>query len=268
MHGRKIAVRKIFFYMVLVSCSIIWVAPILIAFDKSFMINGLKNYWFVLTYEKIKYYQVIANSMIVAVSCAFIVGLVTTLGGYAFSKMHFRGNNILYLMILSCLAVPVAAVTMPLFVTIKRMHLIDTRLGLIIPLVAFNAPMMLMMVKNYFDSIPNELLESAKIDGASSLSVYRHIMMPLSGPILANVLVLTFIYTWNDYLIPLLVVRTNPRYTVTLAAQYFMSTTFQSPTDVARIYAAMLLLTVPSIIVYLFSQKYLQAGITAGAVKG
>jgi raffinose/stachyose/melibiose transport system permease protein len=69
-------------------------------------------------------------------------------------------------------------------------------------------------------------------------------------------------------LIPLLVVRTNPRYTVTLAAQYFMSTTFQSPTDVARIYAAMLLLTVPSIIVYLFSQKYLQAGITAGAVKG
>ena len=87
-------------------------------------------------------------------------------------------------------------------------------------------------------------------------------------PIIANVLVLTFIYSWNDYLIPLLMVRSDANYTVTLAAQYFVSGTFQSPSEVARIYAVMILLTLPSIVVYLTSQKWLVSGITAGAVKG
>ncbi len=260
--------KKTVFYIVLFLFALIWIAPIATAFEKSMMINGLGNYRYILTYEKINYFHVVGNSLTVAVSSALTIGVITTLGGYAFSKMKFHGQKLIYLMILACLAVPVASVTMPLFFTIKRLRLIDTHLGLIIPLVAFNAPMMLMMVKNYFDGIPNELLESAQIDGASSFHIYRNVMIPLSGPVLANVLVLTFIYTWNDYLIPLLVVRTNPKYTVTLAAQYFMSTVFQSPTDVARIYAAMLLLTIPSIIVYLFSQKYLQVGITVGAIKG
>jgi len=86
--------------------------------------------------------------------------------------------------------------------------------------------------------------------------------------IIANVMVLTFIYSWNDYLIPLLVMRNEQNYTVTLAAQYFVSSTYQSPEDVARIYAVMLLLTLPSILVYLFSQKFLVVGIASGSVKG
>ncbi len=93
-------------------------------------------------------------------------------------------------------------------------------------------------------------------------------MVPLSVPMIANVLVLTFIYSWNDYLVPLLVMRSEENYPVTLAAQYFMSSTYQSPVDVARIYAVMILLALPSILVYLASQKFLVAGITAGAVKG
>ncbi len=128
--------------------------------------------------------------------------------------------------------------------------------------------MMLLMTKNYFDSIPDELLESARIDGASSFGIWYEFMLPLGKPIIANVMVLTFIYTWNDYLVPLLVLRSEENYTVTLAAQYFMSSTYQSPEDVARIYAVMMLLTLPSILVYLFSQKFLVSGITAGSVKG
>ena len=128
--------------------------------------------------------------------------------------------------------------------------------------------MMLLMIKNYIDTIPDELLESARIDGASSFCIWLEFMVPLSGPIIANVLVLTFIYSWNDYLVPLLVMRSEENYTVTLAAQYFVSSTYQSPADVARIYAVMMLLTLPSIIVYLFSQKFLVGGITSGSVKG
>lgn len=255
-------------YTVFILCSLIWLLPIITAFVKSFQINGLGNYKYVLTYEKISYFRVVFNSMLIAVSSALIVTVITTLAAFAFSKMKFAGRKILYGAVLACLAVPVAAVTSPLFATIKNFGLLDRHMGVIIPLVAFNAPMMLLMIKNYFDTIPDELLESARIDGAASFRIWYEFMIPLSIPIIANVLVLTFIYSWNDYLVPLLVMRSEENYTVTLAAQYFVSSTYQSPADVARIYAVMMLLTLPSIIVYLFSQKFLVGGITSGSVKG
>lgn len=255
-------------YIVLALVVILWIAPIYVAVTKSFNIDGLGNYLYVLSYEKISYFQVVFNSFFIAVCTSVVVSIITSLAGFAFSKMDFPGKKPLFVLILACLAVPIAAVTMPMFNTIKNLGLMDTHAGVILPLVAFNAPMMLLMIKSYFDGIPNELLESATIDGASRFHIYRSIMLPLSVPILANVLVLTFIYSWNDYLVPLLVMRSESKYTVTLAAQYFMSSTYQSPADVARLYAVMMLLTLPSIFVYLFSQKYLHAGITSGAVKG
>lgn len=255
-------------YFALIITMLIWISPIWVAVTKSFHINGLKNYAYVLTYEKISYLKVIFNSMFISITTAIIVAMITSLGGYAFSKMQFKGKNVIFTMILACLAIPVAAVTMPLFSTINNLKLIDSYGGVILPLIAFNTPMMLLIIKNYFDGIPTELLEAARIDGASKFQIYYKVMIPLSVPILANISVLTFVYSWNDYLVPLLVMRSETNYTVTLAAQYFMSSTYQSPEDVARIYAVMILLTIPSIIVYLFSQKYLQAGVTTGAVKG
>ncbi|HIV38644.1 MAG TPA: carbohydrate ABC transporter permease [Candidatus Blautia stercorigallinarum] len=255
-------------YLVLLIFAAIWILPLIIAVVKSFTINGFGNYAYVLNYDKINYFRVIFNSMTIAVTSAVVVTLITALAAYAFSKMKFPGSRIIYGAILACLAVPVAAVTSPLFATIKNMGLLDHHLGVIIPLIAFNAPMMLLMIKNYFDTIPDELLESARIDGASRFRIWYVFMVPLSVPMIANVLVLTFIYSWNDYLVPLLVMRSEENYPVTLAAQYFMSSTYQSPEDVARIYAVMILLALPSILVYLVSQRFLVAGATAGAVKG
>ncbi len=255
-------------YAVLILFALIWILPLVVAFIKSFTINGFGNYAYVLSYEKINYFKVVFNSVFIAAILAAAVTVITALAAFAFSKMKFAGSKIIYGAILACLAVPVAAVTTPLFVTIKNLGLLDSKFGVIIPLIAFNAPMMLLMLKNYFDTIPNELLESTRIDGASSFRIWYEFMLPLSVPMIANVLVLTFIYSWNDYLIPLLVIRSEENYPVTLAAQYFMSSTYQSPVDVARIYAVMMLLTFPSILVYLFSQKYLVAGAVAGAVKG
>lgn len=255
-------------YAVFAVCAVLWLFPIATALVKSFNIGGFSNYAYVLSYEKISYFRVIGNSMFIAVTTAVCVTLITTLAAFAFSKMDFRGKKLIYGMILACLAVPVAAVTSPLFSTIKNLGLIDSHCGVIMPLIAFNCPMMLLMVKNYFDTIPDELIESTEIDGASPLRIWYEFMIPLSVPIIANVMVLTFIYSWNDYLVPLLVMRSENNYTVTLAAQYFVSSTYQSPQDVARIYAVMMLLTLPSILVYLVSQRYLVSGITAGSVKG
>lgn len=255
-------------YFVMIFFALIWLLPLVTALVKSFTINGFGNYAYVLNYEKINYFRVISNSMFIAVISAVMVTLITSLAAFAFSKMTFRGSRIIYGAILACLAVPVAAVTSPLFSTIQKLGLLDSHFGVILPLIAFNAPMMLLMLKNYFDTIPNELLESTRIDGAGTFRIWYEFMLPLSVPMLANVLVLTFIYSWNDYLVPLLVIRSESNYPVTLAAQFFMSSTYQSPVDVARIYAVMILLALPSILVYLFSQKFLVAGVTAGSVKG
>lgn len=266
--GKRRARSAALVYLVLILCALIWLSPILTALIKSFNINGFGNYLYVLTYEKISYVKVIFNSLSISLITAVGVTVISSLAAYAFSKMDFKGKRLLYGMILACLAVPVAAVTSPLFNVIKVFGFLDKHIGVIMPLVAFHTPMMLLMTKNYFDSIPDELLESARIDGASSFGIWYEFMLPLGKPIIANVMALTFIYTWNDYLVPLLVLRSEENYTVTLAAQYFMSSTYQSPADVARIYAVMMLLTLPSILVYLFSQKFLVAGVTAGSVKG
>lgn len=268
MKTREAKISLILTYATLLLCAFIWILPLAIAVIKSFTINGLGNYAYVLSYEKISYFRVVFNSLFIGVTTAVSVTVITSLAGYAFSKMKFIGGKFLYGAILACLAVPVAAVTSPLFSIIIKLKLLDSHWGVILPLVAFNSPMMLLMLTNYFNSIPNELLESARMDGAGTLRIWYQFMLPLSVPMIANVLVLTFIYSWNDYLVPLLVMRSDKNYTVTLAAQYFMSSTYQSPIDVARIYAVMILLALPSILVYLCSQKFLVAGITAGSVKG
>lgn len=258
---------KFIIYLILTFLLIIWIYPIYVAVTKSFNINGIGNYLSVLKHPKINYFRVIFNSLLVSGCTSLMVVIITTLSSYAFSKMRFTGNYALYLILLACLAVPAAAVTSPMFFTIKSLGIMGKYAGLILPLVAFNAPLMLMMVKNYFDGIPNEIIEAATIDGCNSMEIYRHVMLPLSKPIIANVAVLTFVYSWNDYLIPLLFTRDESMYTVTIAATYFMETRSQSPEMIAQLYAALILMTIPSVIVYLVSQKYLQAGITAGAVK-
>ena len=186
---------------------------------------------------------------------------------FPFAKMKFTGSQVIYVLLLACMAVPIASVTMPLFFTIKTFGLTNTYLGMIIPLVAFNALQMLLLWRNYFNGVPDEIIEAARVDGCGSLRIWARILMPISTPMIATTGVLTFVYSWNEYLIPLLLIRDESKYPVTLASTYFMETRSQTPEMVAQEYAALILMTIPSIIVYLISQKWLQSGITAGAVK-
>lgn len=254
-------------YAVLVFFLLIWLFPIVTAISKSLQFDGLKSYESVITNENVHYFQVVFNSLFISIVTAAIVVFITSLAGFAFSKMRFAGRNVIYVLMLACMAVPIASVTMPLFFTIKAFGLTNTYLGMIIPLVAFNALQMLLLWRNYFDGIPNEIIEAARVDGCSTWRIYMRILMPISTPMIATTGVLTFVYSWNEYLIPLLLIRDESKYTVTLASTYFMETRSQTPEMVAQEYAALILMTIPSVIVYLISQKWLQSGITAGAVK-
>lgn len=252
---------------ILTILAVIWAYPVAHSIMESLKINGFKNYIMVINHPEVHYFRVLFNSLFISVCASILVGIFVALAAYAFSKMEFRFKNFFYYSLLACLAIPPAAVMTPLFFTTKTLHLMDTYWSLILPLVAFNAPFMLLVVKNYFDTIPNSILEAAEIDGSSSFRTFITIIMPLGVPAMVNILVLTFVYAWNDYLIPLLFVRKESLYTVTLATSYFTATKNQTPEMVAQLYAALVLMTIPSILIYLFSQRYLQNGLTAGAIK-
>jgi raffinose/stachyose/melibiose transport system permease protein len=125
---------------------------------------------------------------------------------------------------------------------------------------------MLLLMKNHFDGIPQELVEAATLDGARPFGVLMRIFFPLSGPVLANVSVLSFVYSWNEYLLPNLLLSTESKFPVTQAVS-LLQYQRMSQEQIGQLYAGLVLLTIPSVLVYLFSQRYLQAGLTAGAVK-
>ena len=245
----------------------IWLAPLLVAVVKSLNVNGLGNYITVLQSPKMSVVRVVLNSFFIAVVTGSILTVIVSLAAFAFSKMQFAGKNILYYMLLVCLTIPFASVISPLFFTVKRLGLFGSYFSLILPMAAFQAPFLLLILKNYFDTIPNDLLEAARIDGASGLRVLYNIMIPLGKPALVNIMVLSFISSWNEYFIPLLFVRKKDMYTVTLATTFFTGSKFQTPEMVAQLYATLIMMTLPSIIIYMFAQRYMQEGMTAGALK-
>ncbi|WP_199224461.1 carbohydrate ABC transporter permease [Serinibacter arcticus] len=192
--------------------------------------------------------------------------IIASVAAFAFSKMQFRGRTVLYRVLLICLAVPVASVVTPLFATINTIGLRGTYIGVILPLVAFNVVVMLLLMRNHFDGIPHELVEAATLDGSSMFGIFWRIFLPLSGAALATIAVLSFVYSWNEYLLPNLLISDPGMYPVTQAIS-LLQFERMSQEQIGQLYAGLILMTIPSVIVYLFSQRYLQAGITAGAVK-
>jgi raffinose/stachyose/melibiose transport system permease protein len=245
----------------------VWLYPMIESLHQSLKINGFHNYLAVIHYPGIDYFRTLFNSFFISVSTCLLVTLFSSLGAYCFSKMKFFMRPVLYYALLACLAIPPAAVISPLFVTAKTLGVMNSYWAVILPLAAFNAPFMLLIIKNYFDAVPDSILEAATIDGCSRFRMYYTIMIPLGLPAILNVAVLTFIYSWNDFLMPLMFIREKSMFTVTLASQFFSGTVNQTPEMVAQLYAALILMTIPSLILYFFSQRFLKAGLTAGAVK-
>ena len=267
MFGRLKTSQKVIIEACLVILALIWLYPLFQGVRKSLAVDGFKNYYTVLNSPRINILRTVFNSFFISISVCLIVTILVALAAYAFSKMSFRGKDFLYYALLICLTIPSASVMTPLFFTIKSLGLMNSYASLILPMAAFQAPFLLMIFKNYLDTVPNDIIEAAKIDGASSFQTLVAIILPLAKPALVNVIVLGFINSWNEYFIPLLFVTKKNMYTVTLATTFFTGTQFQTPEMVAQLYASLILMTFPSIVLYMFSQRYMQEGLTAGAIK-
>lgn len=211
------------------------------------------------------FWRELANSLVVGLGTVAVVLLVGTLAGYALARLRFRMNALLYGYFQLGLLFPLAVAILPLYLQLRGLHLLDTRLGVILPQAAFGLAMMIMLLRGFFKAIPNELEEAAAIDGYGPLGFLFRIVVPLSTPILATVSVLTFVASWNNFFTPLLVLNSQRRFTLPLGVMDFMG---EHAADWNMVLAFLTLAMVPAVLIYVLSQRYIVAGLAAGAIKG
>lgn len=203
------------------------------------------------------------NSLIVAVVSTVITVVVCTMAAYAIAKIHFPGSHAIYGYFMLGMMVPTEATIIPLFLEVNKMHMIGTYAGLILPGIASAST--LMIAVSFFKSLPEPLLEAARIDGGNAWTIYFRIVLPLSKPIVSTIALLTFIASWNNYLWPLLSVYSDKMYTLPIGIPTLLS--INRPNYVVPMTANMIA-SLPIIILYLVFERQIVQGITMDGIKG
>jgi arabinogalactan oligomer / maltooligosaccharide transport system permease protein len=206
------------------------------------------------------------NSLIVSLSVALGSVIITSLVAYAFSRYQFVGKkNALYVFLLLQMF-PVMMAMVALYIFLNMIGMLDTLTGLILVYLGGQIPFNAWLVKGYFDTIPRELDEAAKIDGAGHLRVFWSVMLPLAKPILAVVALFNFMTPLFDFLLPSIVLSSQDNYTLAVGLFNFINDQFAN--NFTRFAAGSILIAVPVATIYLFLQRYLISGLTAGGTKG
>lgn len=205
------------------------------------------------------------NSLIIS-AIKVPLGLLLAAGAaFAIARIRFRGHRVVLGLIAVGSMVPIQIGLGPLFSTMLNLDLLDSRWGLLLPYLAFGVPYQIFVLYGFFRSIPDELEESARIDGASTLRIFLQVILPLAKPALAALFILDFVATWNEYAMATTLLRSQGNWTVPLAVQSFST---QFATEYGPLNAFIIMSAVPVLIVYLMFQRYFVQGALAGAVKG
>jgi raffinose/stachyose/melibiose transport system permease protein len=211
------------------------------------------------------FWRQMMNSTTIMLVTAFGVVLLSSMPAFVFARMKFRGRELLFNFFTLGLLFPIAVAILPLYITLRQANLVDSLWGIILPQIAFGLPANILILRGFFATIPHELEEAASIDGCSPAGFFVRVLLPLMRPALAAVAVLTMVYSWNDFFLPLLVLNSEKLYTLPLGIMQFQG---QFGTNWARVLAFISLSLVPTIIFYLFAERQIITGLTAGAVKG
>ncbi|MCR5023439.1 MAG: carbohydrate ABC transporter permease [Lachnospiraceae bacterium] len=275
---RKAFIGRIVLLVFLTILAIIYIYPVFLMFMNSFKPFGevvsspidlpkeptFENITYVV--KKIHYGNLFVNNVMITV--IGIVGIVffSSLAAYILDRRRNRYTGIVYTLIITPMLIPFQTIMITLLKAMNIIHLDQSRVGLGIQYWGFGIPMATFIFFNFMKTIPKEIDESAKIDGASTWKTYTAIIFPLMKPVTFTVIVLDVMWIWNDFLLPLLMVNSsNKTKTLVLAAYTFVG---QMNTKWQYAMAAMALTVLPSIIIFILLQKYIVEGVVAGAVKG
>jgi ABC-type glycerol-3-phosphate transport system permease component len=223
----------------------------------------LKNY--ASLFEQANAWRKIWNSFFIATTSTILSVFLCALGGYAFAKFRFPGRGFLFSFMLASMAIPFAVVMVPLFIMMRNyFHWIDTPLPLIIPGAA-NA-FGIFFMRQYMSTLPDELLDAARVDGASEFGIFLRVVVPISVPAIVSLSIIFFMASWNNFLWPIAVLRSPDQQTVPLMLNSLQGPPGRTAFDVLM--AGSVVSLIPMLIVFLVLQRYLIGGITAGSVKG
>ena len=221
-----------------------------------------KNYWDILAGHR--YWQVLGNSLLIALLTVALTLALSSMAAFAFAHLKFFGGKFLLSYLLLGMLFPLATAILPLFIKVRDLGLLDSYWGVVLPQVAFSLAMAILLLRNSFRQLPGELLDAAMMDGCGYFRYFIFITLPLSGPILSTVAVISFVGSWNGYLLPLVVLDSEWRYPWTLGLMAYQG---QYNTSWQLVLAFITLTILPAIVMFLFAQRYIVAGLTAGAVK-
>lgn len=274
---KKAVLGKVIVYVILIVIALVMVIPFLWMLSASiksdrevFQMNpfvwipenpkwsNYSNIW-----TKIPFGRFVGNTVYLTIVVTFLQLLTSSFAAYSFAKLNFRHKNTLFLAYIATIAMPWQVYMVPQFIMMRKMGLNDKLLA-IICLQAFSAFGVFMM-KQFYEDIPDDLCEAARIDGMSEYKIYAKIMLPLSKPALSTLTIFTFVATWNDYLGPLIYLKTQEKKTIQLGLKMFIS---QYSSDYGLIMAGSVLSLIPVLIVFLVLQKYFVEGVASTGLKG
>ena len=204
------------------------------------------------------------NSTIVTSSTVALTVVSATLAAYAFSKLRWRLSGAVYLFVLVWIAIPPLLLMVPIYIEMVQLGLLNTYFSVILLYTALNLPFNVYLMTAYFRSVPDELIEAARIDGAGIHRIFHRIMLPLAKPALATLIIFNVLWAWNEFLFALLLLQTDSVKTLTVGVLALQG---RFVTDYPALMAGLLITSIPVIAAYLIFQRHLVRGLTAGAVK-
>ena len=205
------------------------------------------------------------NSLIVAAAVSLATAVLSTLAGYAFGTMRFRGSNALFYVLLIGLIFPYEATVIPLYYVFRDVGLTDSLWALILPQIGLSVPFGTFWMRAFFRSTPGALVEASRLDGASSFATLVRVLLPQAWPAITTMVVLVFMWTWNEFLLALVMIQSDSLRTAPLDLAIFAGTNrYSDPTLTA---AAAVLVALPIVLVYVFLQRSFIRGMFAGSVK-
>jgi raffinose/stachyose/melibiose transport system permease protein len=230
--------------------------------------TGLPQPWVWGNYKAIlssgSFWRFLGNSALIAGMATVLAVGLGAMAAFALSRYTFRGREAIYTLFTIGLLFPLAVASLPLYLQLRRMGLLENPLGVGLPEAAFSLPITIVILRPFMRAIPSELEDAAVVDGATRLGFFWRILLPLSRPALSTVGILAFVTSWNHYLLPLLVFNDSNHFTLPLGVATFQT---QYSQDVARIFAFTALSMLPSLAVFVFAERQIVGGL-AGAVKG
>jgi raffinose/stachyose/melibiose transport system permease protein len=233
--------------------------------DKSLIPNQLFFNNFAIAWTKGNFGGYFLNSVIYTVSVVTGIIIVSSLAAYAFSRLQFPGKNAIFYLFVAAMMIPLPGSFVPLFVLMNKLHLINTRFGYILCMINVGLSMSILLLKTFFDKMPKDLEEAARIDGCSKLGIWWHVALPLARPAIAVIVIFNSLNVWNEYILATLLLGDSKLMPLQRGLMVFQGA---NSVDYPVLMAGLTMAAIPIIVVYLAMQKHIVKGLSSGAVVG